>query len=441
MKILLVGQDVPEHNALSPRLQGRGFLTRQARTPDEVRDQLANGGCDVVVLDWELTGAAAAEILAQTTASERRAIVMTCDATAVRRLCEAGASTCLVKPFAVHALEVALRDVPPPPVRLRPRPAGPEAGALAPIETRNPAMNRLLHLAWRAAETDASMLLLGESGTGKSALAAAVHRHSRRRDHAFVTVHCPCLHPQLLESQLFGHVKGAFTGAVTDTVGRVAAADGGTLFLDEVGDLPLELQPKLLRLLQDREFERVGDCETRRVDIRVVAATHRNLGEEVAAGRFREDLYYRLNVVALRIVPLRRRPEDILPSARAFLAQLTAAAGRGPADFTSAAQAMLQGHAWPGNLRELRNTVERAAILCRGDQIDRTDLLLDARVDAAPVPRVGEFVSLAELESAHIREVLSQVGNYRQAADILGVDKSTLYRKLRSRAPTEPAPA
>ena len=310
----------------------------------------------------------------------------------------------------------------------------PEPGPARELTSKNPVMNRLLQLAWRAAETDATLLLLGESGTGKTALAAAIHEHSLRRDRQFVTVHCPCLHPQLLESQLFGHARGAFTGAVADTIGRAAAADGGTLFLDEVGDLPLELQPKLLRLLQDREFERVGDCETQRVDIRVIAATHRNLPAEVAAGRFREDLYYRLNVVALRVAPLRRRPEDILPCAELFLHEVGSAAGRHPRGFTASAQAMLLGHPWPGNLRELRNTVERAAILARGDTIDRTDLLLDAGGRRAPVPVVGEPITLAELERAHIAEVLAQIGNYRQAARILGIDKSTLYRKLRAHA-------
>lgn len=431
MKILLVGCDEPSAVPLSPRLRGRGFTTHRVLSPEEVRRQLTRGGCDVVVLDWETTGEAAAEILAQTNAFDRPAIVLTRDATAVPRLHEAGARACLVKPFAVRALEVALRggaQVNRHPPRREPLP-GPAEGPI--IETRNPSVNRLLNVAWRAAESDASVLLLGESGTGKSALAAAIHQRSRRKSGAWVTVHCPCLHPQLLESQLFGHVKGAFTGAVMDTVGRVGAADGGTLFLDEVGDLPLELQPKLLRLLQDREFERVGDCETRRVDIRVIAATHQNLAQEVAAGRFREDLYYRLNVVALRVPPLRRRAEDILPCARAFLAQLRARTGRGPTGFTAAAQTMLQSHCWPGNLRELRNTIERAAILCRGELIDRTDLLLDPRNGRAPVPQVGEFVTLEELEEAHIREVLARVGNYRQAAQILGVDKSTLYRRIR----------
>lgn len=298
-------------------------------------------------------------------------------------------------------------------------------------------MNRLLQLAWRAAEADATILLLGESGTGKTALAAGIHQRSQRRDQPFVTVHCPCLHPQLLESQLFGHARGAFTGAVADTIGRAAAADGGTLFLDEVGDLPLELQPKLLRLLQDREFERVGDCQTQRVNIRVLAATHRNLAAEVAEGRFREDLYYRLNVVTLRVVPLRRRPEDILPCAEAFLREVESPRTHRLRGFTAGAQAMLAAHPWPGNLRELRNAVQRSAILARGERIDRTDLLLDGNGRRTPVPIVGESVTLAELERAHIQEVLSRVGNYRQAARILGIDKSTLYRKLRAQSTAE----
>ena len=305
------------------------------------------------------------------------------------------------------------------------------------LSSKNPVMNRLLQLAWRAAEAEATILLLGESGTGKTALATAIHDRSHRRDRPFVTVHCPCLHPQLLESQLFGHARGAFTGAISDAIGRAAAADGGTLFLDEVGDLPLELQPKLLRLLQDREFERVGDCQTQRVDIRVIAATHRNLPAEVAAGRFREDLYYRLNVVTLRVVPLRRRPEDILSCAESFLREIGAPGSRPLRGFTAAAQAMLLAHSWPGNLRELRNAVQRAAILARGEHIDRTDLLLDGDGRRTPVPVVGEAVTLAELERAHIQEVLSRVGNYRQAARILGIDKSTLYRKLRAQSQVE----
>lgn len=445
MRVLLVGEDEQDEGPgrLRLGLRARGFQTNSACSADAVQVQLAGGRCDVVVLDWDRTGEAAADILARTAAYRRPAIVLIEDADAVPQLRRAGATTCIVKPFAVHTLEVALRARFP--VRRRGRdgvggPAAtdalPSSAAEAPawVETRNPVMNRLLHLAWRAAETDVSVLLLGESGTGKTALAAAIHQRSPRRHGPFVTVHCPCLHPQLLESQLFGHTKGSFTGAVSDTIGRAAAASGGTLFLDEIGDLPLELQPKLLRLLQDREFERVGDCETQRVDIRVIAATHRELADEVAAGRFREDLYYRLNVVALRMMPLRRRPEDVLACARAFLGRLTGRPHRSPLDFTPAAQIMLQAHSWPGNLRELRNAVERAAILGRGDVIDRSDLLLDPGHGRTPMPHVGELVSLEELERVHIREVLSRIGNYRQAARILGIDKSTLYRKARDLA-------
>jgi two-component system, NtrC family, response regulator AlgB len=432
MRILLVGDEVQGRPVLSPGLRSRGFEPRLARSAIEVEQELGRGDYPVMVLDWELAGAGAEAVLRTGRSHGCSVIVLTREASAVGHLRRSGASTCLVKPFPFHALEVALRGPPP---AARPAGVAPAVGerppAAAGVESRNPIMNRLLQLAWRAAESDANVLLLGESGTGKSVLAREIHRRSARFDQPFVTVHCPCLHPQLLESQLFGHVKGAFTGAVQDSVGRAAAAHRGTLFLDEVGDLPLALQPKLLRLLQDREFERVGDTETQQVDIRIIAATHRDLAAEVAAGRFREDLFYRLNVVTLRVVPLRRRPEDIVPCARRFLAQLNPRGDRIARDFTAAAQQMLQAHTWPGNLRELRNTIERAAILGRGDQIDRNDLLLDASPNRAPRPVVGEMVSLAELEQAHIREILGRVGNYRQAAEILGIDKSTLYRKVR----------
>ncbi|HEX2099331.1 MAG TPA: sigma-54 dependent transcriptional regulator, partial [Candidatus Synoicihabitans sp.] len=396
MRIVLLG-DLDDQAQLQAGLRSRGFEATCA-SAHVARATSAPPRADAIVVDWDRITADDRAWLAELDAQTRRIVLArepAADATRSHRF-----TTWLLKPCSVHTLEVALRATT--------RRGAPRAEASAPtfgrtpapervlVESRNPVMNRLLNLAWRAAETDASVLLLGESGTGKTALAAAIHARSGRRHAPFVTVHCPCLHPQLLESQLFGHAQGAFTGAVSDSVGRVEAAAGGTLFLDEVGDLPLDLQPKLLRLLQDREFERVGDCETRRADIRVIAATHRNLPDEVAAGRFREDLYYRLNVVALRVVPLRRRCEDILPLARAFLAQVTRTGRPPPRDFSMAAQAMLQAHPWPGNLRELRNAVERAAILTPGEVVDRTDLWLDGDGAHVPAPRVGEMVSLSE---------------------------------------------
>ena len=295
---------------------------------------------------------------------------------------------------------------------------------------RSVALKNLVSLARRVVATDATLLILGESGTGKSLLARALHRRSPRGHRPFITVNCPCLQPQLLESELFGHVRGAFTGAVADATGKIAAAEGGTLFLDELGEMPREVQPKLLRLLQDGCYERIGEAVTRRADIRIVAATNRDLRAEVAAGRFREDLYYRLNVITLDIPPLRTRPEDIIPSAEHFLAEMNRTLGRTRC-LSAGARAALLRHNWPGNLRELRNVIERAAILAECDEIDESDLPEMGMGDDACTPQVGDFVTLEALQDAHMRKILARTRTYRQAADVLGIDKATLYRRLK----------
>ncbi len=242
------------------------------------------------------------------------------------------------------------------------------------LDSAEPAMLRSLQVAFKAAETSANILILGLNGTGKSVLAREIHKRSGRRDEAFVTVNCPSLSRELLESELFGHAKGSFTGAVAETSGKVAAADGGTLFLDEIGELPLEIQPKLLRLLQEREYERVGEALPRRADVRVIAATNRDLAAEVKAGRFREDLYYRLNVIAVSLPGLKDRPADIMRLAEGARRYFGSLAGKPHIAFSKAVLGALAGHPWPGNLRELRNVIERAVILAPGDTIELADL-------------------------------------------------------------------
>jgi NtrC-family two-component system response regulator AlgB len=294
---------------------------------------------------------------------------------------------------------------------------------------------RSLELALRAANSNAAILILGETGTGKSLLAQTIHQNSPIRHKPFVTVNCPCLNHELLESDLFGHVRGSFTGAVQDTWGKVAAADGGTLFLDEIGDLPMPIQPKLLRLLQEKQYERVGEATSRSANVRIIAATNRDLKREVAAGRFREDLFYRLNVIAIDVPPLRNRPIQIMGAAETFLDAVCRQLGRPSPGFTSEARRILENYAWPGNLRELRNVVERAAILSNGAALSADDF--PALIAQTPASRfqVGSAISLQALENAHIQMVIANSPTLEEAARILEIDKSTLYRKRKQMDP------
>jgi NtrC-family two-component system response regulator AlgB len=288
---------------------------------------------------------------------------------------------------------------------------------------------RALQIAFKAAESPATILILGPSGTGKSVLAREVHKRSAQRDQAFVTINCPSLSKELLESELFGHVKGSFTGAVSDTLGKVAAADRGTLFLDEIGELPLEIQPKLLRLLQEREYERVGETRLRKATVRVIAATNRDLTTEVKAGRFREDLFYRLNVISVALPGLRARPGDLRRFADSYLGFFAARVGKRVTGFTPAVLTAFAGYAWPGNLRELRNVIERAVILAAGEIIEPADLPEEFHGPADPAIALGGRVTLDELETEHIRRILAGARNLDEAARTLGIDPATLYRK------------
>jgi two-component system, NtrC family, response regulator AlgB len=295
------------------------------------------------------------------------------------------------------------------------------------LVTNSPAMQAVIDMAFKAANSDATVLILGESGTGKSVLARGMHARSPRRGRAFVTVSCPSLSRELLESELFGHVKGAFTGAQADTQGKVATADGGTLLLDEIGDLPLEIQSKLLRLLQEREYDRVGEAKARRANVRVISATNRDLAEAVREGRFREDLYYRLNVITLRLPPLRERPQDLERIAKRHLDFFAQRAGKQFRGFTREALETMKAYHWPGNLRELRNLIERAVILGGGDEIG-ADAFAEI-VQGQSELRVGGNVTFEELENEHMRRVIANARTIDEAAEILGVDPATLYRR------------
>ncbi len=289
-------------------------------------------------------------------------------------------------------------------------------------------MQALLVRAARIAASDAPVVLRGESGTGKEVLARALHQNSPRRNRPFLAVNVAALPADLLESELFGHVKGAFTGATTAKTGLFEAAAGGTLLLDEIAEMPASLQPKLLRALQDGEVRRVGDVRTSSVDVRILCATNRDLEACVAGGRFREDLYYRLKVFTLTLPPLRDRGEDILPLAAQFLAKEGHATGR----FTTAAARALGSCRWPGNIRELQNAVIHGAVLAGREDVDVGDLPEEVIRPAASGSLPQGFRTLAEVERAHVLRAIELCGGRQgDAAKLLGVGRTTLWRKLR----------
>ncbi len=305
----------------------------------------------------------------------------------------------------------------------------------ATYQTKSAAMKEVMAILTKAAATPATLLILGESGTGKSMAAKALHDASPLAGKPFVTVSCPSLSKELLHSELFGHVKGSFTGALKDHWGKVKAAEGGTLFLDEIGELPLEIQPKLLRLLQEREYERLGENTPRHASVRIMAATNRDLKAAVKAGEFREDLYYRLSVIGVKMPSLRERSQDVLNFAQHYLEFFAQQCRSSAKKFTAEAEAKLKAHHWPGNLRELRNLVERSIILGTGAELDVADLAFSAHdAGSAPPTTKGsgtppDRLSLEDIEVAHIKRVLQSTSSLQEAGQILGIDQATLYRK------------
>jgi two-component system response regulator AtoC len=310
--------------------------------------------------------------------------------------------------------------------------SGPEARALV---VASPAMQAAMDLVVRVAEHKTTVLITGESGTGKEVIARAIHRASPRAGAAFIGVNCAAIPESLLESELFGHVRGAFTGATGDKAGLFEQADSGTLLLDEIGEMPLGLQAKLLRVLQEEEIRRVGDHKTRRVDVRLLAATARSLDVEVGAGRFREDLFYRLKVVTIQLPPLVQRREDIMPLARHFAARLARRLGR-RLDFAPESAAWLEAQRWPGNVRELENAIERAAVLSGHELLQPDDLQQDAAPSAATQALAAAAGrTLREIAEGAERQAILEAlqaadGNRRAAAQQLGISLRTLFYKM-----------
>lgn len=445
MDILVVDDEKAIRTSTVIALESDDHYAEAVSSGEQAINRLKEEEFDLVLLDLNLGNECGLDILPQIIKRRPRTpvVIFTAQATvstAVRAI-QAGAMDYLEKPFTpdrlrsvvararqwrqlqerIVELETEISTQSPPPL----------------FSSRDPKMNETLELLFRAAPTTAAILILGESGTGKSLVAREIHRRSHLKDKPFVTISCPSLSKELLESELFGHVKGSFTGAIKDKWGKVHEANGGTLFLDEIGDLPLDIQPKLLRLLQEREYERLGETKTRVAEVRVIAATNRNLKRCVDTGRFREDLYYRLDVISASMLPLRERRRDLKEFAEKFVAFFSGVSGRRLEGFSSAAMDRLLSHGWPGNLRELRNAMERAVILARGPKIEEDDLPPPTSVmgpdaeDDASVLMPGGSATIEELETEHIRRVLARTRTLQEAAGILGIDQATLYRKRR----------
>lgn len=436
-RILLIDDDAAIVRAFRRALEDAGHEVVAARCMAEAEAALQRGVFDVCVLDLYLDEESGLELLPRLreAAPWMRVVMVTAsnDVGVAISAIRAGAADFLVKPCTPEELAHAITqqlETRRMEQRLELLESERENGNAESTESSSPAVRATLDLARRVAQTDATLLILGENGTGKTVLARAIHRWSRRRDAVFATVSCPSLSAELLASELFGHVRGAFTGATDNRQGRVQIAEGGTLFLDEIGDLPLALQPKLLRFLQDHEYERVGDPHTRTANVRLIAATNHDLAEMVAQGKFREDLYYRLNVVNLSLPPLRDRREDIVLLAESVLLKLARRYDRPARRFSREAEALMLTHSWPGNLRELHNAVERAVIISDGEAI-RPEHLPFGRERPPPGYglRAGDAVSLEELERAHIEAIVASSSSLEAAARLLKIDSSTLYRK------------
>ena len=443
MRVLIIDDEESICKTTSIVLGGLGHEAACAENREAALNELEKAPFDVAFLDLKLGAESGLALLPELLKSDPHMDVVVCTAyatiqTAVEAM-QLGATDYLEKPFTPEQVRQVLRKIAKT-RKLAERVADLESrlstdSPTTDLTTSEPVMERVLSLAFKVAVMPSTIMILGESGTGKTVLARAIHEHSPQKDNAFVTVSCPSLSRDLLESELFGHIKGAYTGAVNDTWGKVAAADGGTLFLDEIGELPLELQPKLLRLLQEKEYERLGETKTHRANVRVITATNRDLEQAVGEGRFREDLFYRLNVIALKLPPLRERREDLRRFALGYLQFFSSQCGKRVTAFSPEAEQAMKRYAWPGNLRELRNVVEHAVILAAGDQIALADLpdKLNQVVPDTNVKdlKVGMQVPLETLETEHIRRVVAQTSTMDEAARILGIGRSTLYKKTK----------
>ena len=433
-RVLVIDDERNIRATLRLCLEGMGLRVLEAATAEAALDAVIREPVDLAFLDLRLAQASGLDLLPRLLAERPglEVVVITAYATfetaveAIKR----GARDYLPKPFTpaqIRHLVERLQErqsIERRVIDLEAQVA--QAVPEADLATSSPKMMAVLDVLRQAAGHDVPVLLRGENGTGKGVLARVLHSWSPRAAAPFVTVNCPTLTDELLASELFGHARGAFTGAVRDQPGKVEAAEHGTVFLDEIGEMSPALQSKLLRFVQEKQFERVGETRTRTADVRVVAATNRDLDAEVKAGRFREDLLYRLNVMEVTVPPLRERAEDVETLAGRFLTFFSRGARR---ELSPEALQALRAYPWPGNVRELRNAIERAVILSPAQVLGPQALPERIAAHGSALPQVGGDFSVEEVEREHILRVLSRTATLEDAARILGIDASTLYRK------------
>jgi two-component system nitrogen regulation response regulator NtrX len=442
--ILIVDDEPGVRSSLSGVLRDEGYGVEAVASGEDCLDRLARGPVDLIVLDVWMPGMDGLATLARLRERQVDTPVVLISGhgnieSAVKAI-KLGAFDFVEKPLSLDKTLLVVRNA------LRQRSLEDENRALRARVDRTHTMvgesaviRQLREQVAMAAPSNGRVLIFGENGTGKELVARTLHSLSRRRTGPFVEVNCAAIPEELIESELFGHVRGAFTGAVSDRRGKFELADGGTIFLDEIADMSLKTQAKVLRVLQEQTMEQVGGTARIRVDARVLAATNKDLQAEIRAGNFREDLYFRLNVLPVFVPPLRERQDDVPLLANHFMAEFAREYGRRPKRFDAGALAVLQRYPWPGNVRELRNVVERLVIMVPGDAITADDVAFLGQGSASalePAPAAGEHLTLHEARERFERDLIlrtlaGQQGNMSRTADVLGVERSNLYRKMR----------